>query len=92
MPGGATATVAALSALIESGNPLFKNGTAWQPHRPARPDKSEGGIQIRMETEFKPSGDQPTAIQDLVSGIKDDDRPRFCLASPVPARPSPWPK
>ncbi len=34
MPGGATATVAALSALIESGNPLFKNGTAWQPHRP----------------------------------------------------------
>ena len=79
MPGGATATVAALSALIESGNPLFKNGTAWQPHRPARPDKSEGGISIRMETEFKPSGDQPTAIKDLVSGIKDHDQTQVLL-------------
>ncbi|MBZ9655410.1 excinuclease ABC subunit UvrB [Phyllobacterium lublinensis] len=79
MPGGATATVAALAALIESGNPLFKNGTAWQPHRPARPEKSEGGIQIRMETDFQPSGDQPTAIRDLVSGIKEDDRTQVLL-------------
>ena len=79
MPGGATATVAALSALIESGNPLFKNGTAWQPHRPARPEKSEGGIPIRMETDFRPSGDQPTAIKDLVSGIKDHDQTQVLL-------------
>ena len=35
-----TATVEALSALIESGNPLHKNGKIWTPHRPARPDKS----------------------------------------------------
>ena len=42
--GGVTATVAALSALIESGNPLHKNGEMWVPHRPARPDKSEGGV------------------------------------------------
>ena len=34
-----TATVEALSALIESGNPLFKDGKLWTPHRPARPDK-----------------------------------------------------
>ncbi|WP_227650529.1 hypothetical protein, partial [Klebsiella pneumoniae] len=65
--------------MIESGNPLFKNGTAWQPHRPARPSKSEGGIAIRMETDFQPSGDQPTAIRDLVSGIADDDKTQVLL-------------
>ncbi|MGQ2907122.1 MAG: excinuclease ABC subunit UvrB [Aliihoeflea sp.] len=76
---GVTATVAALSALIESGNPLHKNGELWVPHRPARPDKSEGGISISMETEFKPSGDQPTAIRDLVSGVQEHDRTQVLL-------------
>jgi excinuclease ABC subunit B len=66
---GVTATVDALSKLIESGNPLHKNGEIWVPHRPPRPEKSEGGVPIRMETEFKPSGDQPTAIKDLVEGL-----------------------
>src|SRR5690606_32713409 len=62
-----TATVQALSDLIESGNPLFKNGKTWTPHRPARPEKSEGGVPLRMATEYKPAGDQPTAIADLVA-------------------------
>ena len=60
---GVTATVAALSALIESGNPLHKNGELWVPHRPARPDKSEGGLAIKMVSDFEPAGDQPTAIK-----------------------------
>lgn len=76
---GATATVAALSALIESGNPLFKNGKLWTPHRPHRPEKSEGGIAFKMETPFSPSGDQPTAIKDLVEGIKEQDRTQVLL-------------
>ena len=37
-----TATVEALSALIESGNPLFKDGKLWTPHRPARPETNRG--------------------------------------------------
>jgi len=78
-PSGATATVKALADLIESGNPLFKHGQLWTPHRPARPEKSEGGIPIRMETAFKPSGDQPTAIRDLVSGIDDEDKTQVLL-------------
>lgn len=78
-PSGATATVQALANLIESGNPLFKNGVLWTPHRPARPDKSEGGIPIKMETPFQPSGDQPTAIRDLVAGIADGDRTQVLL-------------
>ncbi len=76
---GVTATVAALSALIESGNPLHKNGELWVPHRPARPDKSEGGIAIQMESDFEPAGDQPTAIRDLVAGVDEQERTQVLL-------------
>ncbi|MEN9895574.1 MAG: hypothetical protein RIR97_1426, partial [Pseudomonadota bacterium] len=74
-----TATVEALSALIESGNPLFKDGKIWTPHRPARPEKSEGGIAFKMETEYQPAGDQPTAIKDLVEGLENGDRNQVLL-------------
>ncbi|WP_250956589.1 excinuclease ABC subunit UvrB, partial [Rhizobium sp. CG5] len=78
-PGAVTATVEALSSLIESGNPLFKDGKIWVPHRPARPDKSEGGIAIRMVSDYEPAGDQPTAIKDLVEGLENDDRTQVLL-------------
>ncbi|MFJ6323515.1 MULTISPECIES: excinuclease ABC subunit UvrB [unclassified Rhizobium] len=74
-----TATVEALSKLIESGNPLFKDGKLWTPHRPARPAKSEGGIQIRMASDYQPAGDQPTAIRDLVEGLDNGDRSQVLL-------------
>jgi excinuclease ABC subunit B len=77
--GAVTATVEALSALIESGNPLFKDGKLWTPHRPARPPKSEGGIKIEMVTDYAPAGDQPTAIADLVEGINSGDRSQVLL-------------
>ena len=76
---GVTATVEALSKLIESGNPLFKDGKLWTPHRPSRPEKSEGGIQIRMASEYQPAGDQPTAIRDLVEGLQNGDRNQVLL-------------
>ncbi|WP_428429036.1 excinuclease ABC subunit UvrB [Pararhizobium sp.] len=78
-PSAVTATVEALSALIESGNPLFKDGKMWTPHRPARPEKSEGGIAIRMQSDFEPAGDQPTAIKDLVEGLSNGDRSQVLL-------------
>ncbi|QEE43964.1 excinuclease ABC subunit UvrB [Rhizobium sp. WL3] len=77
--GAVTATVEALTALIESGNPLFKNGELWMPHRPARPQKSEGGVTIRMASDFEPAGDQPTAIKDLVEGLSNNDRTQVLL-------------
>ncbi|MCM2453986.1 excinuclease ABC subunit UvrB [Rhizobium sp. CG4] len=77
--GAVTATVDALSKLIESGNPLFKDGKLWTPHRPARPAKSEGGITIRMQSDFEPAGDQPTAIADLVEGINSGERSQVLL-------------
>ena len=66
---GVTATVDALSRLISEGNPLIKNGEQWVPHRPPRPDKSEGGIPIKVVSPFEPKGDQPTAIRDLLEGL-----------------------
>jgi len=66
---GVTATVDALSKLISEGNPLIKNGEQWIPHRPARPQKSEGGIPIAVVSDFEPKGDQPTAIRDLLEGL-----------------------
>jgi len=76
---GVTATVAALSKLIESGNPLHKNGKIWTPHRPERPEKSEGGIRIQMKSDFAPAGDQPTAIADLTEGVQRADRTQVLL-------------
>ena len=77
--GAVTATVDALSKLIESGNPLFKNGELWVPHRPHRPAKSEGGVAIRMASDYQPAGDQPTAIKDLVEGLNSGERSQVLL-------------
>lgn len=41
----------------------------WTPHRPDRPEKSEGGHRFRVVSPFEPAGDQPTAIAELVEGI-----------------------
>ncbi|KAA6404565.1 excinuclease ABC subunit B [Candidatus Tokpelaia sp.] len=75
----ATATVKALADLIESGNPLFKNGKLWTPHRPERPVKSEGGIKFAFASDFQPSGDQPAAIADLVAGAKTHEKTQVLL-------------
>ncbi|MEL6504192.1 MAG: excinuclease ABC subunit UvrB [Pseudomonadota bacterium] len=68
---GVTATVSALSDLIEHGRDVMK-GDVWVPHRPDRPEKSEGGRAFKVESEFEPKGDQPTAIKELVGGLKSE--------------------
>ncbi|MEI9887454.1 MAG: excinuclease ABC subunit UvrB [Rhizomicrobium sp.] len=45
------------------------NQTNFVPHRPARPEKSEGGKGFKLVSEYTPAGDQPTAIRDLVGGL-----------------------
>ncbi len=56
-----------------------RTDSSGRPHRPFRPQKSEGGIAIQMETEYTPSGDQPTAIKDLVEGVSSADRTQVLL-------------
>jgi excinuclease ABC subunit B len=42
------------------------------PHRPARPEKSEGGKTFKLVSEYEPAGDQPTAIKELVEGLRGE--------------------
>ncbi|MEE7457266.1 excinuclease ABC subunit B [Methylorubrum populi] len=76
---GVSATVEALERLLTEGNPLFKNGEAWVPHRPERPAKSEGGVKFTLKSEFTPAGDQPTAIAALVEGVRTAERDQVLL-------------
>jgi excinuclease ABC subunit B len=46
----------------------------------ARP-KLEGGIAFRMQTEFEPAGDQPSAIAELVQGIGDGEQDQVLLGA-----------
>ena len=89
--GAVTATVEALSALIEKGRPEFRDHT-WVPHRPPRPEKSEGGVPLRIVSEFSPKGDQPQAIEELVKGISRGGRAHAGAARRhrLAERPSPW--
>ena len=41
----------------------------WAPHRPARPEKSEGGKTFKLVSSYEPAGDQPRAIAELVEGL-----------------------
>ena len=52
---------------------------AFAPHKPARPDKADGGRAFRIVSEYEPAGDQPTAIADLLDGIKADDQTQVLL-------------
>ncbi|PKB14429.1 excinuclease ABC subunit B [Novosphingobium kunmingense] len=52
---------------------------AFVPHKPARPEKSDGGRRFEIVSDYQPAGDQPTAIADLVAGIGNDDRTQVLL-------------
>jgi excinuclease ABC subunit B len=80
---GVAATADALEALIREGRPEFKGADGkvkiWTPHRPPRPEKSEGGVRFEIKSEYEPKGDQPTAIKELVEGISRNDRTQVLL-------------
>ena len=52
---------------------------------PAEPvgsrEKLEGGIRFRMATEFRPAGDQPTAIAELAAGVQGGERDQVLLGA-----------
>ena len=49
-----------------------ETGAAFVPHKPARPEKAEGGKRFEIVSEYQPAGDQPTAIRELVEGISEN--------------------
>ena len=67
-------------------NPLETQATAalsptrqWQPHRPRKPKKSEGGKRFQLISEYTPKGDQPQAIRALCSGLENFERDQVLL-------------
>jgi excinuclease ABC subunit B len=80
---GVTATADALEKLLREGRAEFRaeaeTGKVWTPHRPPRPEKSEGGQKFVIKSDFEPKGDQPVAIRELVEGVKRHDRTQVLL-------------
>ena len=75
---GVVASQRALEKLLREGRPEFDQHP-WTPHRPPRPDKSEGGHRFVIKSDFEPKGDQPLAIRELVEGVKRHDRTQVLL-------------
>ena len=59
--------------LVSGAMPVF------MPHRPERPEKSEGGIRFNLVSDFTPKGDQPQAIKELVAGISKHEQNQVLL-------------
>src|SRR5215217_7934725 len=49
------------------------------PHKPARPQKAEGGKAFRLVSEYAPAGDQPAAIAELVAQAEAGERDQVLL-------------
>ena len=80
---GVAATAESLERLLREGRKEFSDtaggGKVWTPHRPPRPEKSEGGITLKIASDFEPQGDQPQAIKELVEGVQRHDRTQVLL-------------
>jgi excinuclease ABC subunit B len=59
--------------------PEMEELAIFTPHRPPRPDKSEGGRLLRIVSDFEPKGDQPQAITELVQGVSAHERDQVLL-------------
>ncbi|TPG43429.1 excinuclease ABC subunit UvrB [Sphingomonas koreensis] len=56
-----------------------ETGQSFVPHRPNRPDKAEGGKRFEIVSEYRPAGDQPTAIAELVEATRAGERDQVLL-------------
>ncbi|MBD3761568.1 excinuclease ABC subunit UvrB [Sphingomonadaceae bacterium G21617-S1] len=54
-------------------------GQTFVPHRPERPEKTEGGRAFKLVSDYEPSGDQPTAIAELVAQAEAGERDQVLL-------------
>jgi excinuclease ABC subunit B len=56
------------------------NASMWMPHRPDRRwEKLEGGKRFKLVSDYQPAGDQPTAINELVEGLKRNEQDQVLL-------------
>jgi excinuclease ABC subunit B len=51
----------------------------WTPHRPVRPEKSEGGRTFKLVSDYAAAGDQPQAVRELTAGVMARERDQVLL-------------
>src|SRR5512133_1581089 len=56
-----------------------ETSAAFVPHKPARPDKAEGGKLFKIVSDYEPAGDQPTAIRELTTQALDGEKSQVLL-------------
>ncbi|HEX7853035.1 MAG TPA: excinuclease ABC subunit UvrB [Sphingobium sp.] len=56
-----------------------QTGESFVPHRPERPEKIEVGRPFKLVSEYQPSGDQPTAIAELVGQVNAGEKDQVLL-------------
>ena len=65
---------------LMASHPIVAGTTPpFVPHRPERPEKSQGGVPFRIVSEYSPKGDQPQAIKELVAGVRKEERSQVLL-------------
>src|SRR5690242_13566171 len=56
-----------------------ETGETFVPHKPARPDKAEGGKRFKLVADYEPAGDQPQAIKELVEAGQNGEESQVLL-------------
>jgi excinuclease ABC subunit B len=64
---------------LEHLRPQIAQLSEFIPHRPPRPEKSEGGRRLRIVSDYEPKGDQPQAIAEIVAGVNAREREQVLL-------------
>src|SRR6187401_2583100 len=52
---------------------------SFVPHRPPRPEKTESGVELHIQTDLEPKGDQPQAIEELVAQVNEHEHNQVLL-------------
>ena len=71
--------LAAMAIQIRTSLDEIDTAEGYVPHRPARPDKVEGGKRFELVSDYEPAGDQPTAIKELVDTALAGERDQVLL-------------
>jgi excinuclease ABC subunit B len=71
--------LAAMAIQIRTSLDEIDTAEGYVPHRPARPDKVEGGKRFELVSDYEPAGDQPAAIEELVSTARGGERDQVLL-------------
>src|SRR5262245_22152874 len=66
---------------VAEASAVFDDAAAiWTPHRPERAwEKLEGGKRFQIVSDYEPAGDQPTAIAELVEGLRGTEQDQVLL-------------